>query len=85
MNAKDAFALAEHKARYTHKDWIVYKNKSEEFFAEAVSADSLKRCLLASGTQGRWWLIGSKRTDRHIGSWWMGLCMMRQRRAGHVF
>lgn len=27
MNAKDAFALAEHKARYTHKDWIVYKKR----------------------------------------------------------
>lgn len=85
MTLKDATDLAEKKARYTHKDWLVYGDKAGNFFSEPVTADSLKRCLLATGTQGKWRLIGPRKTDRHLGCWWMGLCMIRQRKAGHVY
>lgn len=84
MTASDAFNTARRKARYGHKDWLVYADKSGEWFAEAVTSDTLKRCLLASGTQGMWYLIGPRRGDESIGRWWMGINMIRQRNRGRI-
>ncbi len=82
MTHTEAYRLAQHKARYGHRDWLVWKNKEGENFAEPLNADSMKRCLLAEGTQGRWLLIGKNRGEDDLGFWWMGLNILRQIKKG---
>lgn len=51
-----SFQIAKRKARYGHRDWVVYRNL-EGSIAELKTPESVKRCLLASGTKGNWSLI----------------------------
>jgi hypothetical protein len=79
---QEATSLAQRKARYGHRDWIVWKNKAGESFAERLTAESMKRCLLDKGTQGRWLLVCASRGDYVLGFWWMGLNLIRQCKRG---
>lgn len=74
------------KSRYSHKSWIVYKTADWsdgtdwEWVAEPLTRDSLKRCLIASGTQGKWTLIDNGVSS--IGFWWLGCNLLKQIKRG---
>lgn len=70
------------KARYGHKDWLLWVSKSGEEVAERLTAASMKRCLLDVGTQGKWTLIHANDGTLSRGYWWMGLNLFHQRRRG---
>ena len=78
MTHSEAYNLARHKARYGHRSWIVYDNKQGESFAEAMNADSLKKAMLATGTQGIFLIIGPKRGEDDLCRWWMANNIRRQ-------
>lgn len=52
-----AYQQAQTKARYGHRDWIVYRTKDGTRTAEPSTSQSIKRALLAVGTQGHFTLI----------------------------
>lgn len=51
--AKDAYATAQRKARYGHRQWVVWREPSGQDRAEPATADNLKRAMLDTGTQGK--------------------------------
>lgn len=81
MDNVTAFAVARQKARYGHRDWIVWKGRDGLWNAAVRSVESIKQALLAAGTQGRWYLIPPDGVS-HIGFWRMGVIMMRNARFG---
>jgi len=85
MNAtpSTAHSLAERKARYGHRYWIVYRLNGE-LRAECASAESLKAALLASGTQGKFTAYTpSTATPLRVG-WRIGINMMHNARRGYL-
>lgn len=79
QTSQEAFAFAEHKARYAHKSMLVWR-EGERWFSAAMTVDSLKAALLACGTKGKFW-----GQDGKIGSiyrWRQGLTMWRNAKNG---
>lgn len=74
------YQIAVRKARFGRHDWIVYR-ASAGACAERKSPESVKRCLLASGTKGNWTLICEGGTPMK-GFWWLGLNLLRQMKLG---
>jgi hypothetical protein len=75
-----AYHEAKRKARYGRKDWLVWTNKEGIRVNAIYNAVTLKQCLLDSGTQGEWWLIAKNSGLGYVGSWYMGVMMIRNSR-----
>lgn len=75
------YQTAMRKARYGHRDWIVWRDRCGEQHAEVKSLESVKRCLLDVGTKGDWSLICSGGTPMK-GFWWLGINLLSQMRLG---
>lgn len=78
---EDVFQVAKRKARYGHRDWLVWTNRHGIRTSAVKSPESVKRCLLESGTKGRWSLICSDGAPM-VGYWWIGLNLLRQMKVG---
>ena len=70
------------KARYGHKDWLLWTSRDGKEVAERLTADSMKRCLLDVGTKGKWTLVCANDGILMRGFWRMGLNLFHQRRRG---
>lgn len=70
------------KARYGHKDWVIWKDRDGSYRAAPKSIESVKSALLATGTNGDWDLIGANDAWTMNCSWKMGLNMLKQMRYG---
>ena len=79
MTNLEAFATAKRKARFDHREQLVWANRSGEFFTERCTAAAVKKALLANGTRRKWWIIGSDGVSS-IGFWAMGIIMIRNAR-----
>lgn len=85
MTTQEAFDLARNKARYGHRDWIVWKDKDGSGRAERLTAATMKECLLACGTKrGSWTLVCKNDGTGMMGFWWLGLNLIRQCKRGSV-
>lgn len=73
---------AQRKARYGHKDWIAWFNAKGVCQIARKTRESVKQCLLDSGTQGQWLIIHASRGDESLGVWWMGINMLNQMKRG---
>lgn len=60
------------KARYGHKNWVVYGEN-----AAVASRESIKTALLACGTQQRFTLVHANCGTPSWVTWRMGVAMMR--------
>lgn len=80
IDGKGCYQEALRKARYGRYDWIVYRDNYGAH-AEWKSPESVKRCLLASGTKGNWTLICKGGTPMK-GFWWLGINLLRQMKLG---
>jgi hypothetical protein len=78
----EAFMLARRKAKFGHHDWIAWTGKDGIQQARRVSPSSVKECLLATGTAGRWYLIGASDGIGMIGWWRMGINIINQFKYG---
>lgn len=74
---------ATRKARFGHRDWIVWQERDGSHRAEVRSPRAVKRALLANGTKGRsWWIVSATRATASKGFWKMGLIMLRNAKVG---
>jgi hypothetical protein len=55
MTAQEATDTARRKSRYGHRQWIVWREPAGEYRAELATAANLKRAMLDTGTQGKFW------------------------------
>lgn len=78
----ELWAMAERKARYGHRDWIVWRDRLGRLHAAAKTATSLKQALLDCGTQHAFTCIGANDGWRHVVTWPTGLNMLRQTKYG---
>jgi len=85
------FATAKNKARFGHRDWIVWPNpegllqaapKSVAVLKKALLACGTKKNLLACGTKKKWYVVAANSGNLHRGFWSMGILMIRNSRYG---
>jgi hypothetical protein len=81
-HGREAFSVAQRKARYGHRDWIWWSDDVGSH-AAPKTADSLKTALLAVGTKGKWSLICADTGIPVKGFWRLGINMIRQMRLGY--
>jgi hypothetical protein len=60
LTGPTAYQDAKKKATYGHKSWIVWCTHDGEIFADYETPSSIKRAMLALGTQGRWTTISGR-------------------------
>ena len=76
----NTLSAAQRRAKYGHRDWIVWSNKDGEEIAMPVTAENMKKCLLDVGTKGHWTLVHANDGTLSRGFWWMGLCIFHRHR-----
>jgi hypothetical protein len=76
MTLQEAFDLAVRKARYGHKDWIVWTD-GKEGFAELCTAEAVKSGLDSLATQDRFWRISATSAQGQIVRQRAGEIMLR--------
>lgn len=69
------------KARFGHREWIWWKDKTGAPCASRLTHDAMKRCLLDVGTNGKWTLLCSDGTGI-VGYWWLGIIQLSRIRHG---
>ena len=82
MTNIEAFEIARRKAVKGHNDWIVWRNRDGSFSTKRRSPKAIKAAMIASGTQGKWYLIAANNGIGHIYNWRIGLIMMRNAKYG---
>ena len=76
------FEDAIRKAKYGHRDWIVWRGKDGKLQAFRKSPESVKRCLLDTGTQGKWTLVSANDGVLMVGRWWLGINLLAHMKRG---
>lgn len=72
------------KARYGHRNWIIYQPKGSEEVAEPATAEALKRAMLAVGTKGRFTLLAASTAIGHRVTWRLAVTLLRNARMGAI-
>ncbi|QRM34891.1 hypothetical protein [Microvirga sp. VF16] len=73
---------AQRKARYGHRDWLFWTDRSGSSQCAPKSKESIKKAMLASGTQGRWFVVSASTAVLQKGFWAMGVIMLRNAEHG---
>lgn len=79
MTGQEAYALAQRKARYGHKSWIVWKGRDGAFNAALETAATVKQAMLDVGTQGRWTAVSR---FNYVQRWRDGVTILRNASVG---
>lgn len=79
VNTKDP----KHMARYGHRDWLSWTDRNGNQLAERKTADSIKRALLDTGTQKKFYLYEASTGIGHIISWRIGVVMYTNAKLGY--
>jgi hypothetical protein len=53
------------KARYGHRDWVIWNDAAGQLHAARACRDAIKRALLCIGTQGRWFIVAASTGVMH--------------------
>lgn len=80
MTSSEAFELARRKARYGHRDWVVYRRRDGSWSAAQYSAAAIKAAMLEMGTAGHFSLIAASTGIGHRYNWPMGCLAIRNAR-----
>lgn len=75
------FQDAQRKAKYGHRPWIFYRERSGVPHAERATPEAIKAALLACGTQRSWTLLCSDGTPMMM-NWPLGLIALANAKAG---
>lgn len=65
------------KARYGHRDWIVWNDRAGAMKARQANRDAIKAALLDVGTAGRWFVVAASTGVMHRYGFSDGCRMMR--------
>lgn len=74
--------FARHKARYAHRDWVVYPLKQGGWMAEAKTARVIKTAMLQAGTAGKWFMFLANTAWPMRMSWGLGVIQLRNSALG---
>lgn len=77
------FQEAQRKARYGHRTWVFYRDRSGESHAARADAHTVKAAMLACGTQGSWTLLCSDGTPMRV-TWRVGLIVLSNAKFGSL-
>lgn len=69
MTAAEAYALARRKARYGHRDWVIWQDRDGNWHTDRYSRASLKAAMLAVGTQGHFTVLAASTAVGHRYNW----------------
>lgn len=83
-SGEDAAIIARRKARYGHRDQVVWRDQSGALHTARVSAASLKAAMLATGTQGRF-TVYSGTIALSSSSWAVAVAWFCNARAGYWY
>ena len=78
----EASAYAKKKARYGHRDWIIYRAKDGGVIASRRSAESLKAALLNVGVKGRFTCYSASDCVPQAIGWSIGIIMLSNTKHG---
>jgi len=78
------FQEAQRKARFGHRDWITWRDRSNNYNVARMSPDTVKSALLAIGTKGHFTLIAASTGTPHRYNWRMGIMMRRNAIKGYI-
>lgn len=81
-NIHEVYETAKRKARYGHRDWLVWIGRDGKRYAAPRTAESLKAALLASGTQGKFSMYCANDAQGWNIGWWHGVIMFKNARGG---
>lgn len=79
---RDAYNVAQRKASYGHRDWLVWTDRAGVNHAARKTPENVKTMLLQTGTQGEWALVCANSGCGLRGFWWMGINMINQMKRG---
>lgn len=80
-----AFQVAVRKARYGHRDWIVWKDKDKQTYAAPMNMKSLKIAMLTHGTNDDFWLIHKNCGTMSYVCWAMAVNIRYQMKLGYWY
>ena len=70
------------KARYGHRDWLFWQDNGQPK-AAVKSRDAIKRAMLATGTQGRFFLVAKNSAILMSVNWHIGVIMLNNAKYGY--
>lgn len=76
------FQDVQHMARYGHKDWLCWTDRQGVKRNARKTPQTMKQCLLDSGTTGFWCLVMASSACPMIGFWAMGINILNQMKRG---
>jgi hypothetical protein len=81
MTKAQAFAIARWKAKRERRDWLVWSNRSGAPQVAGLTAEAVKRAMLACGTSGRFHRAAAD-GQTYVVNWRMGVIMLRNATVG---
>lgn len=81
----DAYSVAQRKARYGHRNWLFWADKTGQKKAALMTPASVKQAMLDSGTQGKFLLMHSSGGGGLLTDWSMGAMWLRSAKHGHFY
>ena len=79
---EDAHVIAKQKARYSHNDWIVWRDRAGVKHSARITVDTLKQAMLACGTQGTFTLYTGSSALPVMGVWTIACAWLANLKAG---
>lgn len=65
------------RARYGHRAWVAWEGREGSLLAARASRAAIKAALLATGTRGRFFIVGASTGVTYRHGWRAGCLMMR--------
>ncbi len=72
------------KARYGHRDWLLWRDRDGQSHIAPASESSIKTAMLARGTKGDFTLISGSSAVFYRMTWPLALNLFRQYRRGFL-
>lgn len=85
LSGSTAYQEASRRARYGHRDWIVWRDSEGVTQARRISREALIECLRANGTQGKWFYIGRSDGVGMRAGWRIGINLLYQIKHGLLY
>jgi hypothetical protein len=81
---RTAVEQAKRKARYGHKDWLIWRDRQGVLHTAVSNYDNFKSAMLATGTQGRFTVLEANTAVGFTINWRVGVAWIANIRHGFV-
>jgi hypothetical protein len=84
FTGRDAVEKARVKAKYGHRDWVVWRDRDGEIHAAVSNYENFKAAMLAVGTQGRFTVLAASTGIGHTIRWQVAVAWLSNIRHGYA-